>query len=315
MTDPAGVLNSNRVESIPFHVTLAESSIDVILLNRDPENVLFALRTPGGQLITPATVDPAVKFVTTSTVIYYRLSLPALHTHPAGSHAGTWHALLRLRNGDAIGKGGGKIDAPKDLQEAFAKQASFQKVTPVPYSLSVHGRSELTMNVNVLAHGHLPGASVNLVAALAEYAQPVRGTRAKVVAEVTWPDGGVVTIAFNEKYPGRYHGHFDADGAGVYTIRFLAQGKTTFGSPFTREAVRTLAIYIAEPAPSTPPSEGGSGAGGAGGKGGGPGGTPSREECCMHAHGCCHGHHHHHGHDHGDHCQHGHHGCGACGCK
>jgi len=326
ITDPDGTLTKpGFTQVIPFEVSQADSSIDVILLNRSPELVRFALRTPGGQLITPATagVEPAVQYVQSSTVTFYRISLPALHAHQAGSHAGTWLAGIALRGDFTRSSSDWKdeklykddkayrkmYDNWNRFEEGFGAEALYD-VTPtaVPYSLLVHSQSDIELQAFAHQHSKLPGSDVRLVAKL--FGQGIALSHANVTAEITGPDGNVFQLVLVEHQAGRYQVSFSADSLGVYKIHFRAAGKIPLGSNFQREKVITASIYLGPPTVSVPPSEegkpgttgtggtrGGGGTHGGGTHGGGKPGDGSHVCCCC-AHSCkCHGaeHHHHHG--------------------
>ena len=96
--DPRGELVYGVTHKIPFSLTSADMGIDAILLSPAPYYINFRLQAPDGTIITPAEagVEPAIEFVTTPRVSYYRAALPMLAGDAAGSHDGQWYALLSL---------------------------------------------------------------------------------------------------------------------------------------------------------------------------------------------------------------------------
>ena len=119
-----------------------------------------------------------------------------------------------------------------------------------------------------------PGATLTLTAVLSEYGAPFLGHGA-VRVEMARPDGSVVVVPLLAvaAEPGRFEAHRVAAQAGIYTCRFLASGRTSREEPFTREAIRTAALWLGGDQPGTGTFPGGSGPGGSGPGGSGPGGN------------------------------------------
>ncbi len=91
--DPVGFLPAGVKARVPFAVTEADIESTVLLLSDIPA-VRFALETPGGDLVTPATAAGAGStFNEAGAHSYYRHTLPLAL---ANSGAGTWHAVLEL---------------------------------------------------------------------------------------------------------------------------------------------------------------------------------------------------------------------------
>lgn len=284
LSDPEGTITPGRIEAVPFWVTHAESSLDVILLNRAPDFVRFFLLTPGGELILPSTIAPGIEYVTSSTVSFYRLRLPALPSDPAGSYVGKWTALIALtgKEDELVTH---RENGRAEVTVKRAKQSFQQLPRGVPYSLIVHGRSGLVMSPLVHQQSHLPGSTAVLSVTLKEFDVLVGKDRAHVEAIVTFPDGSKLTLPLHEKYPGRYRAELQADAIGTYQILFRAAGKTQFESRFEREALRTATISLGSPSSEIPPSElgGATGSGNGAGSSGNPSGTPGGGacECCA----------------------------------
>ena len=96
--DPAGVLDSNSEHRIPFWICEADFGMDLIVLSPYPYAIDFQLEAPDGSLIDPSSGAGGAnaQFVLTNRVAYYRCALPVLPANENGSHAGRWHAVLRL---------------------------------------------------------------------------------------------------------------------------------------------------------------------------------------------------------------------------
>jgi len=228
--DPQGELVLGAKHRIPFYLSEADMGADVILLCPAPYYVDFLLETPGGQIIDPARAlaEPAVQFFSRGALSYYRTSLPALLGAPAASHRGTWHAILSLN--EKAKHGGNEL-------------ATRLPVRALPYSLLVHGYSNLQFKAAVQQKSFEPGAEIRLLASLMEYDVPVE-QRALVRAEITRPDGSTTTVTLIEQEPGRFESGFAAQQIGLYTLRVRATGTTFYGTPFQREQTLTAVTAL-----------------------------------------------------------------------
>lgn len=240
VVDPPGRLYPGQEHRIPFHLADADAVAEVLLLSPAPYLIDFTLETPSGAVIDPATAGLAgASFVQGGQVDFYRMGLPV--ALGAGEHAGRWHAVLRLHRRDTTARTHGF------RQETGAGSG-------IPYSLNVQARSSLRMHAQTVQSSRLPGASVLLRARLTEYDQPLAG-RARVDAHVVRPDGTQVTLSLAEVEPGVFSREFTASLPGIYPITFRAEGKTWHGGRFTREELRTAAVWRRgdDDAPRTPP--------------------------------------------------------------
>lgn len=237
--DPHGDLAFGDVHRIPFQVTEADYGVDVFLLSPYAPYVEFALETPDGTLIDPSATSSGtnVSFVPTSDLSYYRMALPALPADDAGSHGGTWNALL------TIGK------PQTDVARVELKRAAAVTARTLPYDVVVHTYSNLVFDVHAIQSTFEPGAAVNLVATLREYDVPV-DHRASVWAEVRRPDGSTLRLGLGEVEAGRFEGSFATTLTGLYTMRVRSVGSTFTGTPFAREETRTAAAYPGGDRPS-----------------------------------------------------------------
>lgn len=165
-------------------------------------------------------------------VQYYRLSLPA--PIGGGAHEGDWRARLEI---------GRRV--PRVLTHGFERTgASFGTALThgLPYSLLVHAYSNVRMAATLHQSSFAPGATIAVRAVLTEYGLPVAG-RARVTARVVDPTGLVTVVALTETGPGVFTAAVHGSIPGTWEVRFHADGRTLRGQPFTREAVRTAAIW------------------------------------------------------------------------
>lgn len=248
VVDPESSILPKQVHRIPFQLTETDFRSDVILLSPAPWAFDFALETPDGDIIDPGNSGglPNVTFVTGDGVHYYRMSLPA----PIGNGAreGTWNALLKVDDGNFR-------EYLSTLRQREDKSAIVRaRAHGVPYSLSIHARSNLRMDVNVLQESLEPGGIMRLRALVTEYDRPVEN-RARVSVEIERPDSTETRLTLAEVEPGVFEGQMTSTMSGVYHLLFRSAGKTTRGLPFTREEIRTAAVWKGGDTPS-PTSQG-----------------------------------------------------------
>jgi hypothetical protein len=230
--DPHGDLGPGDEHRIPFHVSAADYGLDVVLLSPIPGFIDFTIETPGGETFTVAPSSPNVRFVAGHGVTYYRIGLPADPAHAADSHEGVWTAVLRWPK-----KGQRKHEAALDR----ALVSRIERTETIPYDLVVHGYSALTFSAVMHAKAFLPGSEIVIAAKLKQYDMPLDG-RAKVWADVEWPDGTRVQVILTEFAPGAFATTFTGPYPGLYRARIRALGETIERQPFTREQTRTVAL-------------------------------------------------------------------------
>ena len=118
----------------------------------------------------------------------------------------------------------------------------------------VQAYSNLTMTAQLSQSSNEPGATLHVSAALREYDQPLT-TAANVRAEVARPDGGMSVVTFDSVGGGVWETSLVAAHVGVYRIRIVAEGRTSRGRTFTRERLRTAAIWAGGDRPTRDPVE------------------------------------------------------------
>ena len=188
-----------------------------------------------------------IDFERAAEVTTVGLSLPV--PAPAGpAHAGTWYAVLD------IDKRAYKKWISQDRDDPRIRDL---RANGAAYCVSVHALSNLRMRTSLTQSGFRPGSMLQLRAVLSEYGLPVEG-RAKVEAHVTYPDGLQTTLGMVEAGGGVFDLTLAANLAGIYRITVRAQGGTFRGVPFTREALRTAAVWPTGDRPDPDPT-GGSG--------------------------------------------------------
>lgn len=233
--DPQGKLYYGTKDAISFKVTEADIYLDAILLCPIPQFVEFVLQTPDGAIITPASAEPNVQWITGQQVLCYRMVLPAIVSSKTGSHAGTWHALLRLKDSKEIGR----LVKNKDWAASTVSPA-VQKF--LPYSFLVHTTSNIQMDAWKVQNDTAPGSVIHINASLKAYDVPFQNN-ASVWVDVTTPDLSAQTIKLHRTGEGRYTTPYTTSLAGIYTFRLMAEGLSAKGWAWTREKTLTAGVF------------------------------------------------------------------------
>lgn len=228
--DPEGWLQPGQLHRIPFSLNEADISADVLMLSDAPWAVNFTLETPDGREVGPVGSVSDLKFVSTAGVSYYRFLLPNI-LDEIRAHAGQWHALLKLDEGNFKEYIAGLDD---DNRMAFL----LARTHGLRYSLNVHSWSNLKMNVTLQQNSYDPGAIITVRTVLKEYDLPVQG-RATVVATVQRPDNSSSSLPMSEIESGVHELSIDATETGIYRILVRAEGVTLRENAFTREKLVT----------------------------------------------------------------------------
>jgi hypothetical protein len=239
--DPEGWARPGVVDRIPFDVTESDVEITGMVLGRPADVLTMALQTPDNHVV-PIT-NASLTGRTSSRTMYMRAGLPLL-ADGVPAHAGRWHLLLTVNRkywGRSVAKAAASSTWPGSPDDVS-----------VHYSASVAAYSNLRMAAAVHQSSREPGAHLTLVVDLTEYGAPFHGT-ASVQVDMTRPDGSstlVVLHAVNGE-PGRFEGHRVAAQSGIYFCHFKAAGRTSRDDKFTRETIRTAAVWRGGDNPGT----------------------------------------------------------------
>ncbi len=257
VVDPQGVLLWDApAQRIPFRVAETEVSLDAVLLCPIPIAVDFRLVTPGGQVVTPqvAAAEPNINHTMADDLAFYRLLLPALPSQPAGSHRGTWKALLRLKSPGEIQEDLRNIKDQEKVLDIIRRLREFLR-KPVPYTFSVYAYSNLALKASAVQSSFAPGATVSLSAALTEYQVPFQGD-ATVWATLTAPSGSTSRIDFTPAGAGTYAASHVTTSPGVYRFLIQAEGYTSRNARFTRETNVSAGVWAGGGRPYDPQTGG-----------------------------------------------------------
>jgi len=247
--DPNGKLYYGSKQVIPFRITEADVYVDAIALCPLPKYLDFVLQTPGGKFIKPASTEPNVQYIMGQQVLCYRMVLPAIAKDAAGSHPGTWNAIIAIKDK-------GEIARLAKNKEFAVTVVSPSVKTFLPYSFLVHTSSNLQFSAWRLQESFKPGTAVSLFASLREYDVPMHN-RASVWAEIMRPDQSTFTLKLQQSDDGTYSAAFATSMAGAYVCRVRAEGYSQKGMAFTREKTLTAGVYYGnyEAVPQPDPGE------------------------------------------------------------
>lgn len=247
VVDPQGWLRPGEMLRIPFRINETDWQVDAVVHSPIPDAFSYVLEAPDGQIIDPASLagEPVSRFVIERHLAFYRLSLP-LSTIGEQDPRGTWHALLKL---DPVSWRRGISKLKNDPNEYKLSQAHGLR-----YAFVAQARSVLNMQVYLTQTSLEPGALVNLRTVVTEYGYPVpRGARINV--SVVAPDGTSLALVGTESTDGVFDTQWPASLSGVYRVHVVGTGLTTLGSTWTREALRTAAVWRGGNNPLPRPSD------------------------------------------------------------
>lgn len=236
--DPQGNLLWGAVHTIPFVVSEADVSLECIALCPVPLLLSFTLETPDGKIINPSMsgARPNIEYINGREIAFYRIMLPALPANPAGTHAGTWKAILQIKSRN-------EIENLLKQQKINKRELAAKLSKTLPYNFMAQCYSNLVFTAKSVQTSLEPGAVINIQATLKEYDVPM-ANRASVTADVTRPDLSTATITLKETGRGLFETEFKTTVAGNYLFRLFAKGTTINGRFFTREKTVTAAVFI-----------------------------------------------------------------------
>jgi subtilisin family serine protease len=256
VVDPEGWLQPGTPVRIPFGVNETDWQVDAVLHTPQPGLVRYWLETPDGQQVTPATLagEPESRFVVDRQLAFYRLSLPVMavgEQHPSQP----WHAVIEIdhkgwdRYVEKLKKKAGQEPAGGTRPgTALTPEERRTLSHGLRYSFVAQARSVLRMTPSLIQAGLVPGSEVRLGAIVTEYgAPPPRG--ATIIAVVTPPAGARSTLSLTEGADGEFTATMVAAHPGVYRLRFFGSGRTTRGSAWSREALRSAVVWRGADAP------------------------------------------------------------------
>ena len=240
VVDPDGFVPLGGEAVVPYDLTEAEVTSDVIVLSPAADAIDVVLEAPDGTLVDGSS-GAEVAVGEEHQLVRVALAPPLLP-------AGRWLAHLKV-DGGKLGRYVERLDREQRRDALIAL-----KTHGLAYTLSVQARSSLHLAVHASQPSRRPGGSALLLATLTEAAIPLSHSAA-VTARVTDPLGGVSVMTLAEVDGGVYSGTVPTPVAGVYRVLVRAEGATLRGHRFTREELRTLGAWVGgddRPAPVDP---------------------------------------------------------------
>lgn len=242
IVDPAGFVVPGQQSVVPFDVTDADIRIDVLVLGVMASVLQVELVAPDGTRIT---AGAGADEVTGEAFRVLRTTPSAVV--PPGSAAGQWRVVLSVDNRAVreflaqLRERFGNLD-PDTLERLIDAFVRGIKVHGVPYTVTIQARSALTLGVSLAQQSRLPGSPGRLRATLTDSGVPLAHSAA-VTAHVTAPDGTQDSYTLSSTGSGIYTTQVPTTTAGVYRVLTRAQGRDIRGTRFTREELRTLAVW------------------------------------------------------------------------
>jgi hypothetical protein len=241
VVDPSGLIPVGGKVTVPFALTEADIRADVIVLAEAAEAIKVELIAPDGSVVGAGSAGVEEIIDSTYRALRVRPTVAA-PTAPSGQ----WEAVLSI-DGRRLRSWLAKLRKRLLGQETPNGAATFErielgiKVHGVPFTLTVQARSALALTVDLSQTSRKPGSSGHLVAHLTDSGIPLVGS-ASVSAEVTPPGGGTYTVPMALDGE-QYVAEIGTTVSGVYRVRIVASGGDLRGQPFTREELRTLAVW------------------------------------------------------------------------
>ncbi|WP_112263137.1 VWA domain-containing protein [Lentzea terrae] len=227
VVDPDGFVPLGGKVIVPFLLTAADIRADVLVLGEAARALDVELIAPDGRTISPTEVVADT----------YRALRVA-------GQAGEWQAVLsvdgrqldrwitQLRKRLADRKRGGQL---------FERIVTGIKTHGVPFTLSVQARSALRLGVALAQGSRLPGSPAQLTATLTDSGIPL--SSARISAVVTTPAGSQAVMSLSAQEPGVFGASIPTAEPGVYRVLVRAAGADLRGTSFTREELRTCAVW------------------------------------------------------------------------
>ena len=238
IVDPDGFVPVGGETVVPFDVTAADRRLDVIVLSPASEAIDVILEAPGTQISAGNGAEEVV------TETYRLLRTTAIDPDTV---AGTWQARLRV-NRQGLQRW---ISTLEELGRD--RELVRLKAHGLPFTLSVQARSALRLGVAIAQPSRRPGSVATVTATLAHSGVPLANTAA-VDLHLTRPDGSHAILAAVEVDAGVFNADVPTATSGVHRLLVRARGADLHGRAFTREELRTLAVWPRgdDPAPTIP---------------------------------------------------------------
>ena len=261
VVDPDGFVPLGEKVVVPFLLTDADIRADVLVLGEMVGALQVEIVAPDG---TSLTAGNGAEEVLGDAYRVLRV-VPSAVLNPTNA-AGTWKVALSV-DGQGLDAVLGRLRERLSQMENKERAAQLLrqvevglKTHGVPYTVSVQARSALMMRAELTQQSRLPGTSARVRATLTDSGVPLDHSTV-VVARVTDPAGATQLVPMPRIGEGVYEALVPTTLSGVYPVLVSAVGRDLRGTPFTREELRSLAVWARgnEPPPVVidPNGEGG----------------------------------------------------------
>jgi hypothetical protein len=244
VVDPDGFVPLGGEAVVPYDLTASDVRADVIVLSPAADAISVTLEAPDGSMIGGST--GGVVEVERAHHRILRTTIPVAGVPTAG--AGRWQAHLKVDQG-LLKRWIGELRERKLSEQTLA----MLRTHGLPFTLTVQARSAVRLDVAVTQTSRRPGSSANVMATITDAGIPLGHTTA-VEARVTRPGGSLTTVRLAELEDGIFGGTIDTPQPGIHRVLVHAAGSTLRGEPFTREELRTVAVWARGDAPPESPA-------------------------------------------------------------
>lgn len=241
VVDPTGFVPVGGKAVIPFDLTDADVRFDVLVLGETASVFLVEIIAPDGTSLTAG----AGADETRGDAFRVLRAVPADVLPPPTTAAGQWQVVLSIDDGELkkwFERLRKRLSQTKEGAQIFKQAVTSVNTHGVPYTVSVQARSALRMSVTLSQASRLPGSTGHLEVTLTDSGVPLPGSAA-LWAEVTSPTGAIGTVTLTESAPAVYNGDINTSVSGIYRVLVRATGADLRGIRFTREELRTLAVW------------------------------------------------------------------------
>ena len=243
VVDPSGLIPVGGKVVERFRLTASDIRADVLVLGDMARTIRVELVAPDGTTLTPG--SGAEEVVGDA---YRVLRVVPADVLASRTGEGRWEAVLSVDGADVERWLRDLRERLETLEDKERAELILRLITTaieihgVPYTLSVQARSGLRMRVDVTQQSRLPGTPGRVRATLTDSGIPL-GDSVSVRATVTAPDGTESTVPMPATEPGVFAAQVPTSSSGVYRILTRAEGADLHGARFTREELRTLAVW------------------------------------------------------------------------
>jgi hypothetical protein len=241
VVDPDGFVPVGGRVVVPFQLTAADIRADVLVLGEMARVLRVELIAPDGTTLTAGRGATEV-----GNNAYQVLRVVPADVLAPGAGMGQWQAVLSVDGSDLdrwiaeLRERLAKTNR-KRAGRLFEQTVAVIKSHGVPFTLTVQARSALRLDVVVSQGSRVPGTPARLRATLTDSGVPLGS--AGVNAVVTAPDGVPSVVPLVNGEPGVFAAELSTSASGVYRVLVRATGTDLRGTAFTREELRTFAVW------------------------------------------------------------------------